>query len=221
MRVKFLNNLVIAATTCLLTANLAHAGLTIGGGPIPGLPFGKSPTAAADKAYSRGFKAIEKAISLETKAAKASNAEKRDKLLTKAGAQYDKAIEKFREAISLKHDYHEAHGAMGNVFHRRGDYTAAFAAYNKALTIKPEYGPSLRDRGAAFLETYRINDAKSSYMALYKLDNRSYANEMMRYMNDWVDLRRQDPGKLQPDDVDAFASWLLTRSVIAQQAAAN
>ncbi len=221
MRAKLLNYWIISATAALLTANIAHAGLTIGGGPIPGLPFGNSPTAAADKAYNSGFKAVEKAISYEARAAKASSAEKRDKLLVKAGKQYDKAIDKFQDAISQKHDYHQAHGALGNVFHRRGDYTAAMAAYNKSLTIKPEYGPSLRDRGAAYLETYRINDAKKSYMALYKLDNRSYANELMSYMNSWVDLRRQDPGKLQPDDVEAFSSWLLTRSVIAQQAAAN
>src|SRR5207302_1370969 len=48
-----------------------------------------------------------------------------------------------------------------------GNYDAALAAYEKALTLKPGYADAIEYRGEAYLGLNRISDTQQAYLDLY------------------------------------------------------
>ena len=50
----------------------------------------------------------------------------------------DKAVDAFKQAISIKPDYADAYNNLGNVLKNQGKIEEAIEAYNKVLSIKPD-----------------------------------------------------------------------------------
>jgi Flp pilus assembly protein TadD len=64
------------------------------------------------------------------------------------------AVSSFRQAISLRPDWADAHSLLGSALARAGNYREAEAELRKAVTLKPDYaegwfylGQFLQDRG--------------------------------------------------------------------------
>jgi Flp pilus assembly protein TadD len=66
------------------------------------------------------------------------------------------AVRSFRQALSIRPDWAEAHSLLGSALARDGKYTEAEAELRKAVSLKPDYaegwnflGEFLKERGKA------------------------------------------------------------------------
>ncbi len=69
----------------------------------------------------------------------------RGRTLTKLGRQ-GPAIQSFKQAITLRSDYWQAHDNLGWLFMRRGDYNASLVHLNKSIIYKPNNGWAFYNR---------------------------------------------------------------------------
>jgi Flp pilus assembly protein TadD len=75
-------------------------------------------------------------------------------LLLSGEGRDEQAVKSYRQAISLKPDWAEAHSLLGSCLSRVGQYREAEAELRKAVALKPDYaegwyflGLFLKDRG--------------------------------------------------------------------------
>ncbi len=113
----------------------------------------------------------------------------------------------------------QAHGGLGYVYRRTGDFAAALKAYDRALELEPKYTPAIEYRAEAYLGVNRLDDAKTAYMTLFNAD-RARADELAAAMQSWLQKRRQDAAGLAPETIEDFAKWLSQREEIAGQTSA-
>ena len=85
----------------------------------------------------------------------------------------DEAEESYRQAVTLKPDYAEAHSSLGNTLSELGRLDEAEASYTQAITLKPEDFKThnqllmclfLQDKSSVFFDEldYLINEDKAS-----------------------------------------------------------
>jgi tetratricopeptide (TPR) repeat protein len=65
--------------------------------------------------------------------------------------QYEKAIEDFNKAISLKPDYYKGYNNRGFAYFKIGKYQMAINDYNEAIRLKPNYAKAYVNRSNVFL----------------------------------------------------------------------
>jgi tetratricopeptide (TPR) repeat protein len=212
---------MVALMVAPVGISLANGGGSMGGGSSMG-NVGNSrsstPEDAAKAAYNSGVRSIKKAQEYESDAAKASNPDKSAKALDKARQNYSKALEQFIDAVSEQPKMYQAWNYIGFANRHLGNYDAALSAYAKALELNPGYPDAIEYRGEAYLGLNRIDEAKESYMWLFK-ESRSLADLLMTAMRRWTDERRKDAHGLTPEAVEAFSKWVEERSGIAAQTA--
>jgi tetratricopeptide (TPR) repeat protein len=200
----------------------AAGGGSMGGGgasmdTVSSEPTTRSPDSIAKASYNRGVKEIDKAKQADADAATATDPVKQQKLQEKAQKGFEKARDYFTDAVNNRSDMYQAWNYVGYTQRKLGNYDAALAAYDQALTYSPAYGEAIEYRGEAYLALNRIDDAKSAYMTLFR-DARPLAAQLMTAMQKWVAARRQDAKGLAPEDLDSFAKWVDERAAISQQA---
>jgi tetratricopeptide (TPR) repeat protein len=207
--------MLLTATTCM-----AHGGgpMPSGGGAASFEPRELSPEDQAKEAYNAGVKLIKKAKDYDADAEKASTPEKKAKAHEKAGAAYNKALEKFTAAVGNQPDMVEAWNYIGFANRHLGAYAESLEAYDHALGLNPKYLLAVEYRAEAYLGLNRIDDAKSAYMDLYR-DARPLSDELLAAMQKWVSERRQDAKGVAAPTIDAFEQWVNERGAIAKQTA--
>jgi len=176
----------------------------------------KTPAERAAELYKSGLKARDRAVANLKEAKEADDEKERSSLEKKAGKEFDKAIDRFREATKLNPLFHEAYSDLGYCLRKTGDYAAALDAYGRALSLAPGYTPAIEYRAEAYLGLDRIEEAKQAYMQLFPGD-RSHADDLLGAMKTWVEKRRKDPGAVSPGTLDDFARWVAQRDEIAVQ----
>jgi tetratricopeptide (TPR) repeat protein len=204
---------------------VAPAVWAAGGGSISGGTSGSSSMAAppspeelARSAYNDGVRSVNKAKSLESDAAKASDEGKKQKLLDKSQKTYRNALGQFNRAVENSAGLFQAWNYIGFCQRHLGDYEAALGAYSRALALNPNYNEAIEYRAEAYLGLNRVDDSKTAYMSLFR-DARPLAEELMSAMRRWVDQRRTDAKGVSADDLAAFAAWIAERASVAQQTA--
>jgi len=77
-------------------------------------------------------------------------------LLLAGEGQDEEAVKSFRQALSIKPNWPEAHSLLGSALSRAGKYSEAEAELRKAVMLKPDYaegwnflGEFLKERGKA------------------------------------------------------------------------
>lgn len=186
-----------------------------GSSSMPSAPR-KTPEEQAVDHYNAGLKLRDKALAFQKEAARATDAGGRAKLEKKAQQAFEKAIAQFRNATGKYARYHQAYSDLGFALRKTGDYTGALEAYDQALSLSPAYAPAIEYRGEAYLNLDRVEDAKSAYMALFPSD-RGQADELLKAMKGWIEMRRAEPGSLAPDAVQEFSHWVAEREELAGQ----
>jgi len=177
-------------------------------------PSDEKPDVAARKAYKEAMKSFNKARELEAASANGSNPDKRAKAID----EYNKALDKFTEALSNKGDMVEAWDNVGYVHLRLGAYAEAIDDYNHALALKPDLQEAVAHRAEACLALDRLDDAKAAYMDLFN-HSRPLADQLMLAMQKWLSDHRTETRGMRPADIAAFEKWLLERDGIAKQTA--
>ena len=169
----------IAVVVVLLAAPLAYAMSSgpssppppIGNPEKPELPAaGESPHGVstqrqeAELSYSLSYEEVGKA-NKDLEDGKAKNAEK----------HFRRALEHGEKAVLRDERYHEAWNLVGYSARKLGDYDKAFKAYDKCLTIKPDFAPAREYLGEAWLEK---GDAKKAREQLVWLERLGAAVEL-------------------------------------------
>lgn len=87
--------------------------------------------------------------------------------------QLHEAERSYRRALSLKADYVEALGNLGNVLREKGELDAAAAVLEKALTLKPDYAEAYNSYGVVLRERGKWDQAKTAYERAISLNPRN------------------------------------------------
>ena len=190
----------IAGTTlAMLIASaplLAAGGGSMGGGSMGGAAAWKATLAMRSRAVPtprqgqlqprrEGSREGKKA---EAEAAAAQDPAKKQKVQENA----QKWLRRRRVTISRTRSTTAAtctrHGTTSAYSQRKlGNYEAALAAYDQALTYSPAYGEAIEYRAEAYLAFNRLDDAKSAYLTLFR-DARPLAAQLMATMQKWVEV---------------------------------
>jgi len=215
--------LALMAVTLLPGVALASGG---GSMPAPSTPGARSsaprltPEQQAVERYNDGVKHKDKGDALAKEAvAQTSDAKKRAKLESSANKEYGKAMKEFLAATERNPKMFQAHGGLGYVYRKTGDFDSSLKAYDKALELEPKYTPAIEYRAEAYLSVNRLDDAKTAYMTLFNVD-RARADELAAAMKGWLEKRQKDAAGVTPDTIEDFAKWLSQREEIAGRTSA-
>lgn len=177
-----------------------------------------TPEDQAKQAYNSGVKKLKDAVEYEADAVKTTDAKKIERANEKAQKYYEKAFKEFSLATEKMPTMYEAWNYVGFTQRHLGHYDAALVAYAKALALKPNYPEALEYRGEAFLGLNALEDAKQSYLSLYR-NAPPLATKLMSAMRVWLDQHRKEPSTVEPTMLDGFATWIKEREAIAGQSA--
>jgi len=122
--------------------------------------------AKADEAYTKAYAESEDAKAL-LKAGKEKDAKKK----------FGKALGKFENIVETYPDYYQAWNMLGFCSRKTGDLKRAFDAYQKCLTINPEYEEAHEYLGEAYLMAGNTPKAKEQ-LAWLKTRNSKEAEEL-------------------------------------------
>ncbi len=67
--------------------------------------------------------------------------------------QYDKALAKYEECLSLNPKFAEVYNNMGVIYGAKSDFPSAVKSFQKALELKPNYNPARKNLGYAEAHT--------------------------------------------------------------------
>lgn len=214
MRAK-LTILLIPSLVLAASAAQANSGGAMGGFSSAPAP---SPENRAASEFNSGLRELKKGDSLQAEAAKLADPGKQQKAQQRARDAYTRARKEFQEAIEYNAQLPEAWNDLGYTQRKLGDYTAALTAYEKALSLRPDYPEALEYRGEAYLGAGRVEDAKNTYLDLFA-SNRALSSQLLEAIKSWVEVKRHD-GSSDSAMIDALDKWVQERSQIASQTAA-
>ena len=140
----------------------------------PNLPSASAPEASgprqeAEGIYALAYEDIAKAKK-DLAAGKTKNAEKK----------FKRALERGERAVALDSTYHEAWNLVGYSARKLGDYDHAFAAYDKCLSIDPDYAPAREYLGEAWLERGDSKKAREQLAMLEEINPGSADTQTLR-----------------------------------------
>ena len=180
----------------------------------------QSPEDLARQDYNSGLGYLKEAQKQEAKLPEAKDAKAAAKTQEKVTKAYERALKSFTRAAQRMPNMHDAWNYIGYSQRHLGDYKASLAAYAKALELKPNYPEAIEYRGEAFLGLNAIDDAKQSYMALYKT-SRPLSQQLLAAMKVWVEKRKANAEGVDSATLESFAAWVNERAAIAAQTASN
>jgi tetratricopeptide (TPR) repeat protein len=173
----------------------------------------------ATLAYKTGMTLVETADHSAKAAAEATEADARAAAQERARVNYTEARRHFQDAAKLDAEMPSAWNMVGYTERKLGNYDAALAAYERALTLRPNYPEAIEYRGEAYLGLNRIAEAKQAYLDLFA-SNRALSDRYLDAMKQWVNARRKEPGEVGAAAVAELDRWLKERAKIAAKTVA-
>lgn len=104
----------------------------------------------AEELYAKGYEEAHHAGDLDA-SGKTKDARK----------EFERALNRFEEAVRLDDRYFEAWNMIGYCARRTGDLKRSFDAYDRCLALSPDYEPAHEYRGEAYLMSGEIEKAKT------------------------------------------------------------
>jgi tetratricopeptide (TPR) repeat protein len=135
------------------------------------------PTARqeAEQSYALAYEEVGKAKK-DLEEGKTKNADKK----------FRRALERCEKAVSFDERYHEAWNLLGFTARKTGDYDKAFKAYERCLTIKPDYAPAREYLGEAWLERGDAVKARAQLLWLERLEAGEEAKALKSALDAWA-----------------------------------
>ena len=159
----------MAGGATLNSQTVQAAGGSSMGGAMPAAPS-RTPHQIAVDNYNSGLKQRDKAEALQVELAAETNEKKRKKLSKKVKKSWEKAAKRYRTAIKTVPTFYQAHASLGYALKNLGEWDEAMAAYDQALTFRPEYSPAIEYRAEAYLAQQRYDDVMQSHLTLQRVD---------------------------------------------------
>jgi tetratricopeptide (TPR) repeat protein len=183
--------------------------------PAPTAPDAPAGEVQANTSYNVALSSLREGDGLEADAAKTKSESKRKEQLGWAKDAYQRARGLFEEATQAAPTMAEAWNGLGYTSRKVGDYTAALAAYDKALELKPGYPEATEYRAEAYLALGRIEEAKQAYLELFA-SNREIAGKLLAAMQKWIEGAKAGGDAAKAAEL---SKWVAERSQIAAQTA--
>src|SRR5881275_1801251 len=215
-----------AATAVALFSLLAlpvlasSAGGGMGSSPTPSLPQRSPHDQAVDyfNDVARRIDGLSKTHD-EMKAALTADPQKAAKLQAKLSKGLENAAADLERAVKNDPQLFQAYSELGFTYRKMGKFKESLEAYDKALSLSPDYLPALEYRAEAYLGLNRIDDARKAYLELFSLD-RPKADALLISMKSFVAARHADAAGLDAAQLDAFDKWVAQREIIHNQTVA-
>jgi tetratricopeptide (TPR) repeat protein len=86
-----------------------------------------------------------------------------------ARKHFEKAVDKFNKAISLKPDMAEAYNILGYCYRKLGKLDSSLQAYSGALDLKKDFAQAYEYRGETFLAMGQLDKAQADLATLKRL----------------------------------------------------
>ncbi len=77
--------------------------------------------------------------------------------------EYEKAIQDYNKAISIKHDHAGSYNNRGNIYLDRKDYGKAMQDFNKAISIKHDFAEAYNNHGIVYFVKKEYEKAMQDY----------------------------------------------------------
>ena len=214
----------IAVIALLAAPALVASGPGGGGGgmsaPMPSMQQ-RSPHDQAVEFYNNAERRIDGLTKThdEMKAAAASDPQKAAKLQAKLAKGLENAAADLERAVKNDPQLFQAWSELGFTYRKMGKFKESLEAYDRSLSIQPDYTPALEYRAEAYLGLNRIDDAKKTYTDLFSMD-RPKADALLISMKSYVAARHADAAGLDAAQLDAFDKWVSQREIIHNQTVA-
>ena len=134
----------------------------------------KATRAAAEDLYAKGYAEAQEGKQL-----------KKDGKTGDAKKKFGKAIKKFEGAVERDAAYYEAWNMIGYCSRNLGDLKRAFSAYEKCLSIKPDYAEAHEYRGEAYIQSGDLAKAKVE-LAWLRANDSDEAGELAEKIDEAV-----------------------------------
>jgi len=134
----------------------------------------KAARAELEQLYAKGYDEAQEAKKLK-KDGKAGDAKKK----------FGKAIKKFESAVERDPAYYQAWNMLGYCSRNLGDLKRAFSAYEKCLSIKPDYDEAHEYLGEAYLQSGNLDKAKVE-LAWLRANDSDEAGELAEKIDEAV-----------------------------------
>ena len=134
----------------------------------------KANRAEAEQLYAKGYAEAQEGKQLK-KAGKAGDAKKK----------FGKAIKKFESAVDRDPAYYQAWNMIGYCSRNLGDLKRAFSAYEKCLSIKPDYDEAHEYLGEAYVQSGDLAKAKVE-LAWLRANDSDEADELAEKIDEAV-----------------------------------
>jgi len=151
----------------------------------------KENRAAAEELYAKGYAEAQEAKQL-----------KRDGKAGDAKKKFGKAIKKFESAVDRDPAYYQAWNMVGYCSRNLGDLKRAFSAYEKCLSIKPDYDEAHEYLGEAYIQSGDLDKAKIE-LAWLRANDSDEADELAEKIDEAV---KKGAGEKKPESGSSSSS---------------
>jgi tetratricopeptide (TPR) repeat protein len=103
-----------------------------------------------------------------------------------ADKKFRHALEQCEKAVLIDERYHEAWNLLGFTARKTGDYDKAFKAYDRCLSIKPDYAPAREYLGEAWLEKGDARQARLQLVWLERLGATEELKTLQSHYDAWA-----------------------------------
>ena len=207
----------VFAIPSLIASGSSGGGM--GSAPSPSMQQQRSPHDMAVDYYNAAERRLDGLAKTHDEMKASTDAQKVAKLQAKIAKGLENAAADFERAVKNDATLYQAYSELGFTLRKMGKFDESLAAYDKSLSIQPDYTPALEYRAEAYLGLNRIDDARKTYMGLFAAD-RPRADALLIAMKGFVASRRANAAGLDAAQLDAFAKWVDEREVIHTQTAA-
>jgi tetratricopeptide (TPR) repeat protein len=175
---------------------------------------GANVTQGATFAFHEGMRLLEQAAKAAVKAEEADTDKKREKLEQRVVSSYEQATQQFISALRQDADLFEVYEPLGQTFRTLGKYQEALEIHAIALRRNEESMENFTGWADSLMELNMLGNATQAYTAYAEADS-PRAPILMDAMKKWLAAKQEDPGELDPANVQRMADW------IAQQIAGS
>ncbi|HEX8154044.1 MAG TPA: tetratricopeptide repeat protein [Thermoanaerobaculia bacterium] len=175
-----------------------------------------SPQQVAAEEFRDGARQLDRAAKLHEELQAATDPKKREGVQKKLNKTLENAARSFQKAALNEPKMVQAYSELGFALRKLGRYDESLAAYEKALSIVPNFSPAIEYRAEAHLGLNRVKEAKDAYLLLFSGD-RPRADLLFAAMKRWVAERTADPAGADPAQVTALAKFVDERAAIHAQ----
>lgn len=187
-------------------------------------PMQQQPRVPRDEAvmsYNDGLRHRDRAWKFEKELATTPDAGQKSKLEGKILKAYQAAVRSQRSAVRFNPSLFQGWAELGYALRKSGDHAAALEAYDKALSLQPNYAEAIEYRAEAYLGLNRTSEARDAYLLLYNGGDAARAKVLADAMARWLEQRSADPAGVPAEAIDELATWLTQRREISSHTAAS